>query len=151
MEFILRNGLTLDDAKGIAPFLRLGADFVGVEVAGYGDYMSMLFPEHILLPDPLKRLDLNPMDTTRGGKGIIVPLAAAIKEQVKVPVACAGSFEPVLGEEFLRQGKLDFRMTRRLVASGRFCERDSERNARRYRPLCRLWLLCSHPPGAINQ
>jgi 2,4-dienoyl-CoA reductase (NADPH2) len=117
-EFGLTNGLTLDEAKGIAPFLETaGADFIQVRVTGYGDYMSMLFPEHILLPDPLKHLNLNPMDTTRGGKGIIVPLAAAIKQQVKVPVACAGRLDPVLGEEFLRQGKLDFiGMTRRLVA-----------------------------------
>ena len=117
-EFGLKNGITLDEAKGIAPFLEAaGADLIQVRVTGYGDYMSMLFPEHILLPDPLKHLDLNPMDVSRGGKGIIVPLAAAIKQQVKVPVACAGRLDPVLGEEILRQGKLDFiGMTRRLVA-----------------------------------
>jgi 2,4-dienoyl-CoA reductase (NADPH2) len=118
IEFGLKEGLTLDEAKGIAPFLEsAGADFIQVRVTGYGDYMSMLFPEHILLPDPLKHLDLSPMDVNRGGKGIIVPLAAAIKQQVKVPVACAGRLDPVLGEEVLRQGKLDFiGMTRRLVA-----------------------------------
>jgi 2,4-dienoyl-CoA reductase (NADPH2) len=79
--------------------------------------MSMLFPEHILLPDPLKSLDLSALDVSRDGKGIIVPLASAIKQQVKVPVACAGRLDPVLGEEILKQGKLDFiGMTRRLVA-----------------------------------
>ncbi|HEX2964828.1 MAG TPA: NADH:flavin oxidoreductase [Syntrophorhabdaceae bacterium] len=117
-EFGLPNGLTLDEAKGIAPLLEsAGADFIQVRVTGYGDYMSMLFPEHILLPDPLKSLSLDHMDISKGGKGIIVPLAAAIKQQVKVPVACAGRLDPILGEEILRQGKLDFiGMTRRLVA-----------------------------------
>jgi 2,4-dienoyl-CoA reductase (NADPH2) len=117
-EFGLKDGMTLDEAKGIAPFLEaVGADLIQVRVTGYGDYMSMLFPEHVLLPDPLKSLDLRPMDVSRGGKGILLPLASAIKQQVKVPVACAGRLDPVLGEEALRQGKLDFiGMTRRLVA-----------------------------------
>lgn len=117
-EFGLENGMTLDEAKGIAPFLEAaGADLIQVRVTGYGDYMSMLFPEHILLPDPLKSLDLSALDVSRGGRGIIVPLASAIKQQVKVPVACAGRLDPVLGEEILRQGKLDFiGMTRRLIA-----------------------------------
>jgi 2,4-dienoyl-CoA reductase (NADPH2) len=117
-EFGLKNGMTLDEAKGIAPFLEgAGADLIQVRVTGYGDYLSMLFPEHVLLPDPLKSLDLAPMDISRGGKAIIVPLASAIKERVKVPVACAGRLDPVIGEELLRQRKLDFiGMTRRLVA-----------------------------------
>jgi 2,4-dienoyl-CoA reductase (NADPH2) len=118
IEFGLKNGITLEEAKGIAPFLEAaGADLIQVRVTGYGDYMSMLFPEHVLIPDPLKHLDMGGMDVSRGGKGIIVPLASAIKQQVKVPVACAGRLDPVLGEEILRQGKLDFiGMTRRLVA-----------------------------------
>jgi 2,4-dienoyl-CoA reductase (NADPH2) len=118
IEFGLKDGLTLDEAKGIAPFLEAaGADLIQVRTTGYGDYMSMLFPEHVLLPDPLKDFDLSALDVSRGGKGIIVPLAAAIKQQVKVPVACAGRLDPVLGEEILRQGKLDFiGMTRRLIA-----------------------------------
>jgi 2,4-dienoyl-CoA reductase (NADPH2) len=117
-EFGLADGMTLDEAKGIVPFLeRAGADLIQVRVTGYGDYMSMLFPEHILIPDPLKNLDLRPLDISRGGRGILVPLASAIRQQVKVPVACAGRLDPILGEELLRQGKLDFiGMTRRLIA-----------------------------------
>jgi 2,4-dienoyl-CoA reductase (NADPH2) len=47
----------------------------------------------------------------------LIPLTAAVKKVVSVPVFCAGRLDPVLGEEFLRQGKLDFvGMTRRLLA-----------------------------------
>ena len=44
-------------------------------------------------------------------------MAAAIKQTVSKPVACAGRLDPELGEEALRLGKIDFvGMTRRLVA-----------------------------------
>jgi 2,4-dienoyl-CoA reductase (NADPH2) len=57
------------------------------------------------------------MDLSRDGKGILVPLATAIKQKVKVPVACAGRLNPEIGEEILRQGRLDFiGMTRGLLA-----------------------------------
>jgi 2,4-dienoyl-CoA reductase (NADPH2) len=118
VEFGLKNGITLEEAKGIVPFLEAaGADLIQVRVTGYGDYLSMLLPEHLLYPEKPKNLDLAGLEVSRGGKGILVSLASAIKQQVKVPVACAGRLDPVLGEEALRQGKLDFiGMTRRLVA-----------------------------------
>jgi 2,4-dienoyl-CoA reductase (NADPH2) len=118
VEFGLKNGTTLDEAMGIAPLLQAaGADLIQVRVTGYGEYMSLLIPEHILYPEPPKSLDLAQMDVSQGGKGILVPLAAAIKQHVSVPVACAGRLDPVLGEQILKEGKLDFiGMTRRLVA-----------------------------------
>ena len=118
VEFGLTNGTTLEEAEGMAPLIEAaGADLIQVRVTGYGDYLSMLLPEHLLFPEPPKHLDLGLLDLSKGGKGIIVPLAAAIKRGVKVPVACAGRLDPMLGEETLRQGKLDFiGMTRRLVA-----------------------------------
>ena len=118
VEFGLKNGITVDEAKGIAPYIETaGADLLQVRVTGYGDYLSMLLPEHLLYPELPKNLDLGGMDVSRGGKGIIVPLASAIKQQVRVPVACAGRLDPIVGEDILRQGKLDFiGMTRGLVA-----------------------------------
>ena len=118
VEFGLKNGITVDEAKGIAPYIETaGADLLQVRVTGYGNYLSMLLPEHLLYPELPKNLDLGGMDVSRGGKGIIVPLASAIKKQVRVPVACAGRLDPIEGEDILRQGKLDFiGMTRGLVA-----------------------------------
>jgi 2,4-dienoyl-CoA reductase (NADPH2) len=117
-EFGLKDGITLEEAKGFAPLLEgAGADLIQVRVTGYGDYFSLLIPEHILYPEAPKGLDLGAMDISRGGKGLLVPYAAAIKEKVTVPVACAGRLDPKTGEEVLRQGKLDFvGMTRCLIA-----------------------------------
>jgi 2,4-dienoyl-CoA reductase (NADPH2) len=118
VEFGLKNGTTLEEAKGFAPLLEAaGADLIQVRVTGYGDYFSFLLPEHIFYPELPKRLDLGALDLRRNGKGILVPLATAIKQGISVPVACAGRLDPELGEEILRQGKLDFiGMTRGLIA-----------------------------------
>ena len=52
--------------------------------------------------------------------GILIPLAAEIKQAVKVPVIAVGRLDPELGEEVLRQGKADFvAMGRRLLADAR--------------------------------
>jgi 2,4-dienoyl-CoA reductase (NADPH2) len=57
------------------------------------------------------------LDWSRNGKGALVPLVEAVKKVVKVPVFCACRLDPVIGEEYLRKGKLDFvGMTRRLLA-----------------------------------
>jgi 2,4-dienoyl-CoA reductase (NADPH2) len=118
VEYGLKNGITLEEAKGFAPLLEAaGADLIQVRVTGYGEYFSLLLPEHILYPELPKNIDLGAMDLSRNGKGILVPFAAAIKQGVTVPVACAGRLDPRVGEEILRQGKLDFvGMTRGLIA-----------------------------------
>jgi 2,4-dienoyl-CoA reductase (NADPH2) len=118
VEFGLKNGTTLEEAKGFAPLLEAaGADLVQVRVTGYGEYFSLLLPEHIFYPELPKNLDYGAMDLSRNGRGILVPLATAIKQNVKVPVACAGRLDAELGEEILKQGKLDFiGMTRSLLA-----------------------------------
>jgi 2,4-dienoyl-CoA reductase (NADPH2) len=118
VEYGLKNGTTLEEAKQFAPLLEAaGADLIQVRVTGYGEYFSLLLPEHILYPELPRNLDFGAMDLSRNGKGILVPFAAAIKQGVTVPVACAGRLDPEVGEEILRQGKLDFvGMTRGLIA-----------------------------------
>jgi len=118
VEYGLKNGITLEEAKRFAPLLEAaGADLIQVRITGYGEYFSLLLPEHILYPELPKNLDFGSMDLSRNGKGILVPFAAAIKQGVTVPVACAGRLDPEVGEESLRQRKLDFvGMTRGLIA-----------------------------------
>jgi 2,4-dienoyl-CoA reductase (NADPH2) len=118
VEYGLKNGITLEESKGFAPLLQnAGADLIQVRVTGYGEYGSLLLPEHLLYPEIPKNLKVDEMDLGRKGKGILVPFATAIKQGVSVPVCAAGRLDPELGEELLRQGRLDFiGMTRRLIA-----------------------------------
>ena len=56
-------------------------------------------------------------DWSSKGAGTYVPLAAAIKEVVSIPVLSVGRLDPMLGEKALRDGMIDFvGMTRRLLA-----------------------------------
>jgi len=116
-EFGLTNGTTLEEAKAMAPYLEAaGTDILQVRASSYGPYLEMLFPETLLYPET-PNLDLGELDVSRGGKGILLNMAAAVKQMVSIPVFCAGRLDPVLGDEALRQGKIDFvGMTRRLIA-----------------------------------
>lgn len=50
-------------------------------------------------------------------KGVLVPLAAAVKSSVRVPVIAVGRISPRMGESILAQGKADFiAMGRALIA-----------------------------------
>jgi len=91
------GGLTLDDTLVQAPlFAEAGADAI-VVTAG------MLF----MSPGGFGGMNyMEPM-------GDLLPLAAAVKGVVKVPVAAIGRIDAAVGEAALRQGKADF------VAMGR--------------------------------
>ena len=93
-----------------------GADAIQVRAHGYGHRGGLLQPDRLLYPEPPKSPPKD-LDWSRNGAGATVPLAEAVKKMVTVPVIAACRLDPVLGEMFLRQGKLDFvAMTRRLLA-----------------------------------
>jgi 2,4-dienoyl-CoA reductase (NADPH2) len=117
-EYGIENGTTLEEAKGLAPLLQeAGSDAIQVRAGGYGEFAGMLHPDRFFYPELPKELMAKELDWSRKGKGITVPLGAAIKEAVSIPVFLASRLDPKLGEEILRQGKLDFiGMTRRLFA-----------------------------------
>jgi 2,4-dienoyl-CoA reductase-like NADH-dependent reductase (Old Yellow Enzyme family) len=94
-EFV-DGGLTLEETRKIAPMLvDAGADVISVAA---GTYESM---QHMV---PTKEL----------GEAVHVPLAAAIKEVVDVPVICAGNIRSLaLAQQILEAEQAD------LVAMGR--------------------------------
>jgi 2,4-dienoyl-CoA reductase-like NADH-dependent reductase (Old Yellow Enzyme family)/thioredoxin reductase len=84
------GGTTVDMARQTAKLLEeAGADMIGVSGGAYGSYP-------VIVP---------PYDQPRGCN---VPLAAAVKEVVKVPVAVAGRLDdPFIADEVLVSGKAD--------------------------------------------
>ncbi len=93
-----------------------GADAIQCRAHGYGHRGGLIQPDRILYPEPPDWLP-GELDWSRQGKGATVPLAEAVKKVVSIPVFCSCRLDPVLGEDFLRQGKLDFvGMVRRLLA-----------------------------------
>jgi 2,4-dienoyl-CoA reductase (NADPH2) len=118
VEYALHNGMTLEEGKGIARVLeRAGADALEVRAYGYGEHYNRLhIPEQILYPEPPKPL-AEGLDGSRHGLGLVVPLAAAIRSVVSIPIITVGKITPVIGEEALRDGSADFiGMCRGLVA-----------------------------------
>lgn len=97
------GGLTLDDAKAIAPILvDAGLDLISVSASVYGAYPTIIPPVDI-------------------PHGCNVPLAEGVKSVVNVPVITVGRInDPRLGEEILAAGKAD------LIGMGRALLTDPE-------------------------
>ncbi len=118
-EYGAAKGTTSEESQGIARILQdTGADAIDVSSYGYGygEYSRLITPEQAFRPEPPQHL-AKTLDGSRNGAGAFVPLAAAIKKAVSIPVIVVGRLDPVLGERVLRQGKADFiGLNRRLFA-----------------------------------
>lgn len=110
-------GTTMKEGVELAKAIATVADGINCRAERYGHRSGLLQPDRLYYPELPDDLPAD-LDWSRGGKGATVPLAAAVKKAgVRVPVWTAGRLDPVLGEECLRLGKLDFvGMTRRLLA-----------------------------------
>jgi 2,4-dienoyl-CoA reductase (NADPH2) len=113
-EVGLKQGITLEESQGFARILQeAGADAIEVRAEFYmrpeDDPFrdSTHFPEIYFYPEPPKVLGAN-IDASRDGVGANVPLAAAIKKVVSVPVIVSGMLNPELGEKAIRRGIVDF-------------------------------------------
>ncbi len=116
-EYGIEKGITSEESQGLALMLeKAGADSIHVRSSGYGDHYRLHIPEQVFYPEPPKPLG-EKLDGSHNGAGLVVPLAAAIKKVVSIPVITVGRLDPILGERILRQGKADFiGLTRRLLA-----------------------------------
>lgn len=118
VEYGLEKRTTLSDAREFARLAQdAGADAIQVRAAGYGPFSGILHPDRFYYPELPDELKVEELDWNRERKGVTVPLGAAMKEVVSIPVFLAGRLDPQLGETLLREKKLDFiGMTRRLFA-----------------------------------
>ena len=106
-EFGIKDGQTVAETQGLARiFEQAGFAYIGVRSYGYGDYYDLHLPDSILFPEPPEPVP--PLDINRRGVGISVPVAAAIKTVVSIPVIHAGKLDAELGEKILAEGKVDF-------------------------------------------
>jgi 2,4-dienoyl-CoA reductase (NADPH2) len=119
----LEKGITPEECQGIAKILQAaGADAIHARAEFYNRPIdpslrdSTQFPDIAFYPEtpfPLGGV----VDDSRHGAGGWVPLAAAVKEVVSIPVITIGRLDVELGEEILRSGKADFiSFNRRLMA-----------------------------------
>jgi 2,4-dienoyl-CoA reductase (NADPH2) len=117
-EYGLPDCTTLEEGVEFAKiFEKAGADAILGRSHGYKDVtMDMIWPERLFVGEPPQPLPKD-CDWSHYGAGAIIPIAAALKKVVSVPVLVSGRIDPVIGERALEQGKADFiGMTRRLQA-----------------------------------
>jgi 2,4-dienoyl-CoA reductase (NADPH2) len=110
-------GMTIEEGKKVARILQnAGADCVHARANAYSGLPEIIRSEQYFYPEPPDLL-IKELDWSRRGAGALVPLAAAVKETVTIPVITVGRLDPIIGEEALRRGKADFiGMARRLLA-----------------------------------
>jgi len=106
-----------------------GADAIMVRSLWLGKHISGFLPETIFYPElPVPSSSYNgTFDWSRLGAGAQVPLAAAVKSVVNIPVITVGRLDAELGERVLKEGKADFiGMTRRIMADPEFPHKVAE-------------------------
>jgi 2,4-dienoyl-CoA reductase (NADPH2) len=119
----LDNGLTPPEAQEIAKILQAaGADSIHARAEFYSRPQdpakrdSTQFPDIAFYPETPFPLG-GAVDDSRHGAGGWVPLAAAVKQAVSIPVIAVGRLDVELGEQVLRRGMADFiTFNRRLMA-----------------------------------
>jgi 2,4-dienoyl-CoA reductase (NADPH2) len=116
-------------------FEAAGADALQIRGHYYGHRDGLMHPDRFFFPE----LPENPprdLDWSRRGKGAILPYAAALKAAgVKVPVISAVRLDAEIGEQALREGKIDFvGMTRRFLADPEYVKKVMENRLEDIRP-----------------
>lgn len=116
-EYGHEKGTIMEEGVQFARYIQdAGADAIQCRAHSYGHRGGLIQPDRILYPEPPEWLPKE-LDWSRQGAGATVPLIEAVKKAVSIPVFGACRLDPVLGEQFLRQGKIDFvSMVRRLLA-----------------------------------
>ena len=138
---------TYEEGQDLARMLEeAGADALQVRFYWLHHDISVLTPEVLLYPEPHIPLKSFPeeLDWSHKGASASVPVAAAIKKAVSIPVITVGRFDAELGEKALREGKVDFiGMCRRLMADPELPNKLASGRLDDIRP-CIACLQCMH-------
>jgi 2,4-dienoyl-CoA reductase (NADPH2) len=141
------NGTTLEEGKRFGQLLQeAGSDALQVRMAGYGGSfgLNLLHADRLMYPELPACFRIKEFDWSHNGRGFQLPLAVAVKEVTSIPVIVAGRLDAELGEESLREGKLDFvGMTRRILADPEYPKKIAEGRLEDIAP-CGGCLLCWH-------
>jgi 2,4-dienoyl-CoA reductase (NADPH2) len=142
VEYGHPRATTIEEGVQFARFLaEAGADAIQCRAHSYHHRDGLIQPEKMFYPEPPEHLPAG-LDWSRQGKGAFIPLTEAVKKVVKVPVFAACRLDQYLGEQFLREGKLDFvGMTRRLLADPELPNKVAEGRLEDIRP-CTGCLTC---------
>jgi 2,4-dienoyl-CoA reductase (NADPH2) len=113
-------GTTTEEAIATAQILEgIGVNSLHVRSHWDGQHFGSSFWDVMLYPEPTIPFEQFPKEMDWRYKGALanVPVAAAVKKAVSIPVMTVGGFSAETGEATLREGKVDLiGMTRNLLA-----------------------------------
>jgi 2,4-dienoyl-CoA reductase (NADPH2) len=113
-------GTTTEEAIATAQILEsIGVNSLHVRSHWDGQHFGSSFWDVMLYPEPTMPLEQFPkeMDWRYRGALANIPVAAAVRKAVSIPVMTVGGFSAETGEATLREGKVDLiGMTRNLLA-----------------------------------
>jgi len=115
-DLIISSELSVQTGKILQ---EAGADAIQIRGQWLGYHVAGFFPESLFFPESPFPSDAFPKnyDYTKHGAGAYIPLAAAVKKAVSIPLVGVGRISPAMGEEALRTGLIDFvALNRRLIA-----------------------------------
>jgi 2,4-dienoyl-CoA reductase (NADPH2) len=138
-EYNHPKATTLEEGVALALEVeKAGADAIQCRAHIYGHREGLLHPDRLFYPEPSKIIFdlLTDLDWSRKGYGATSTLTMAVKKAgVKVPVFAAGRLDAKLGEQFLKEGRMDFiPMVRRLLADHEMPQKIIENRLEDIRP-----------------
>jgi 2,4-dienoyl-CoA reductase (NADPH2) len=118
IELGISNGITVEEAQGFSRILQnAGSDAMHIRAFGYHGFGSVDQCEKSYYSAETSCKLPKELDWSHKGEGALVPLSAAVKKIVSIPVIAVSRIDPVMGENILKEGKADFiAMCRRLMA-----------------------------------
>lgn len=145
------QGLSLEENKTLAQICeKAGADSLHVRSHWVGMHQGSYLSDTLFYPEPHIPLSEFPkeMDWTHHGLRCNLPLAAAIKEVVTIPVMSVCGFDADSGEEALREGKADLiGINRRIFADPQYPKKVRERRFDDIQPCTH----CGHCSSTYNE
>jgi 2,4-dienoyl-CoA reductase (NADPH2) len=139
-EYNHPRATTREEGVGLAKLCAAaGADAIQCRAHIYGHREGLLQPDRLLYPEAPEWLPtlLGNLDWSRKGHGACWPMTKAVKQVVNVPVWVSGRLTAAMGEEFLRDGKMDFvPMVRRFLADHEYANKVISGHEEDIRPCC---------------
>jgi 2,4-dienoyl-CoA reductase-like NADH-dependent reductase (Old Yellow Enzyme family)/thioredoxin reductase len=144
------QGLSLEENKKLAQICeQAGVDSLHIRSHWVGMHQGSYLSDTLFYPEPHIPLSEFPkeMDWTHYGARCNLPLAAAIKEVVSIPVISVCGFDVPTGDEAIREGKCDIvGMNRRLFADAEYPNKMRTGRALEVQPCTK----CGHCSSTYN-
>ena len=143
-------GITVEEAKAIARvYEEIGVNSLQVRSWWVGMHWGSSHADIMFYPEPHIPLDQFPkaLEWRYKGPMVNVPVAAAVKKVVNIPVMTVNGLSAETGEMILQQGKVDLiGMTRRFLADHNYANKAKEGRMEDIQPCTR----CGHCYSIYN-